>query len=93
VRSPKAIPAWSRQFGTALEGRRSGAGRRARQRAGGGRQDRRLHPDYEQTKNALVGPGAISWGNQNNPLFVGDGGPWMPRSTRCWRKWQPVSGY
>jgi hypothetical protein len=27
----------------------------------------------EQTKNALVGPGAISWGNQNNPLFVGDG--------------------
>jgi hypothetical protein len=26
-----------------------------------------------ETKNALVGPGAISWGNQSNPLFVGDG--------------------
>jgi hypothetical protein len=27
----------------------------------------------ELTKNALVGPGAIKWGNQSNPLFVGDG--------------------
>jgi len=25
------------------------------------------------TKNALVGPGAIAWGNQQNPLFVGEG--------------------
>ena len=27
----------------------------------------------ENTKNALVGKGAIQWGNQANPLFVGDG--------------------
>ena len=27
----------------------------------------------EKTKNALVGKGAIQWGNQANPLFVGDG--------------------
>lgn len=26
-----------------------------------------------QVKNALVGAGAIKWGNQSNPLFVGDG--------------------
>jgi len=26
-----------------------------------------------QVKNALVGPDAIKWGNQSNPLFVGDG--------------------
>ena len=26
-----------------------------------------------QVKNALVGPDAIQWGNQSNPLFVGDG--------------------
>jgi hypothetical protein len=29
----------------------------------------------ELTKNALVGKGAIVWGNQSNPLFVGDGAP------------------
>ena len=28
----------------------------------------------EKTKNALVGKGAIQWGNQANPLFVGDAG-------------------
>ena len=27
----------------------------------------------EKTKNALVGKGAIQWGNQANPQFVGDG--------------------
>ena len=27
----------------------------------------------QKTKNALVGKGAIQWGNQANPLFVGDG--------------------
>jgi len=26
-----------------------------------------------QVKNALVGRDAIKWGNQSNPLFVGDG--------------------
>jgi len=28
----------------------------------------------EKTKNALVGKGAIQWGNQADPLFVGNGG-------------------
>ena len=32
-----------------------------------------------KTKNALVGKDAIAWGNQSNPLFVGDG-PTMDRA-------------